>query len=148
MYSPFQRPDVTALLRTATVSKIQLVPSADTIAPTAPRAASPISKSAKLSPITANAPCPVKDFSCRPPADTKTKQPPKEKPKVGEKKPKDVESGSAVAAADGRPVQMSRTQKDKDRKKRTKARILVEHVDLIKDEFWEKRPWILSGKTG
>jgi tRNA(His) guanylyltransferase len=43
---------------------------------------------------------------------------------------------------------MSRTQKDKDRKKRSKARIITEHVDLIKDDFWEKRPWILSGKTG
>lgn len=50
--------------------------------------------------------------------------------------------------SNGRPAQMSRTQKDKDRKKRSKARILTEHVDLIKDDFWEKRPWILSGKTG
>lgn len=48
----------------------------------------------------------------------------------------------------GRPVQMSRTQKEKDRKKRSKAKIVVAHVDLIKDEFWEKRPWILSGKAG
>ncbi|KAJ4347691.1 tRNA-His guanylyltransferase [Ascochyta clinopodiicola] len=51
-------------------------------------------------------------------------------------------------ASDGRPTQMSRTQKEKDRKKRSKAKVLMEHVDLIKDEFWEKRPWILSGKTG
>ena len=42
---------------------------------------------------------------------------------------------------------MSRTQRDKDRKKRSKATVLMEHVDIIKDEFWEKRPWILSGKT-
>ena len=48
----------------------------------------------------------------------------------------------------GRPAQMSRTQKDRDRKKRSKARIITEHVDLIKDDFWEKRPWILSGKAG
>ncbi|KAJ4982977.1 tRNA guanylyltransferase [Stagonosporopsis vannaccii] len=51
-------------------------------------------------------------------------------------------------AAGGRPAHMSRTQKEKDRKKRSKAKIITEHVDLIKDEFWEKRPWILSGKTG
>ncbi|KAF9692194.1 hypothetical protein EKO04_010175 [Ascochyta lentis] len=51
-------------------------------------------------------------------------------------------------ASGGRPTHMSRTQKEKDRKKRSKAKILTEHVDLIKDEFWEKRPWILSGKTG
>lgn len=52
------------------------------------------------------------------------------------------ESGS------GRPALISRTQKEKDRKKRCKAKIITEHVDLIKDCFWEKRPWILSGKTG
>ncbi|KAI2481170.1 tRNA guanylyltransferase [Pyrenophora tritici-repentis] len=50
--------------------------------------------------------------------------------------------------ASGAPVQMSRTQKDKDRKKKCKAAVLMEHVDVIKDEFWEKRPWILSGRTG
>jgi tRNA(His) guanylyltransferase len=25
---------------------------------------------------------------------------------------------------------------------------VVEHVDIIKDAFWEKRPWIISGKPG
>ncbi|CAN9364193.1 unnamed protein product [Alternaria alternata] len=64
------------------------------------------------------------------------------------------ETGSRAVVAnpqqtnEGRPVHMSRTQKDKDRKKRSKATVLMEHVDIIKDEFWEKRPWILSGKTG
>ncbi|KAL6171242.1 tRNA-His guanylyltransferase [Exserohilum turcicum] len=48
---------------------------------------------------------------------------------------------------EGRPVAMSRTQKEKDRKKRSKATVLMEHVDIIKDEFWVRRPWILSGKT-
>ncbi|KAF2865114.1 Thg1 C terminal domain-containing protein [Massariosphaeria phaeospora] len=43
---------------------------------------------------------------------------------------------------------LSKTQRDKDRKKRSKARIVVEHVDVIKDEFWVKRPWILGGGTG
>ena len=43
---------------------------------------------------------------------------------------------------------MSRTQREKDSKKRRKARIVIEHVDVIKDEFWERRPWILSGKAG
>lgn len=49
---------------------------------------------------------------------------------------------------EGRPVHQSRTQRDKERKKRSKAKVLIEHVDIIKDEFWEKRPWILSGKIG
>jgi hypothetical protein len=55
---------------------------------------------------------------------------------------------AATYTGEGRPVQQSRTQKDKERKKRSKAKVLIEHVDVIKDEFWEKRPWILSGKTG
>jgi tRNA(His) guanylyltransferase len=48
----------------------------------------------------------------------------------------------------GMPREMSRTQREKERKKRTKARIVIEHVDVIRDEFWEKRPWILSGRAG
>jgi tRNA(His) guanylyltransferase len=47
-----------------------------------------------------------------------------------------------------RPVQMSKTQKEKDRKKRGKAKIVIEHVDIIGDKFWERRPWILSGRAG
>ncbi|KAF1943541.1 Thg1-domain-containing protein [Clathrospora elynae] len=66
---------------------------------------------------------------------------------------KQMETGSWAAntqtqSNEGRPVQMSRTQRDKDRKKRGKAEVMMEHVDIIKDEFWEKRPWILSGRTG
>ncbi|PVH75327.1 tRNAHis guanylyltransferas-like protein Thg1 [Cadophora sp. DSE1049] len=43
---------------------------------------------------------------------------------------------------------MSKTQEEKDRKRRAKARITVQHVDIIKDEFWERRPWLLSNKPG
>ncbi|KAL4986755.1 Thg1 C terminal domain-containing protein [Aspergillus falconensis] len=48
------------------------------------------------------------------------------------------------------PVQenISKTQQEKLRKLRRKAHVVVEHVDIIKDEFWERRPWILSGKPG
>lgn len=56
-----------------------------------------------------------------------------------------TESGGWAAGTQPQP---SRTQKEKERKKRSKAKVLCEHVDLIKDEFWEKRPWLLSGKTG
>lgn len=42
----------------------------------------------------------------------------------------------------------SRTQQDRLRKLRTKAKVVVEHVDIIKDDFWEQRPWILSNKPG
>ncbi|CCD46419.1 hypothetical protein ACHAPC_009354 [Botrytis cinerea] len=44
--------------------------------------------------------------------------------------------------------ELSKTQEEKDRKRRAKARITVQHVDVIKDEFWQKRPWLLSNKPG
>ncbi|KAL6238985.1 hypothetical protein BDW75DRAFT_200096 [Aspergillus navahoensis] len=51
---------------------------------------------------------------------------------------------------EGTPGQenISKTQQEKLRKLRRKAQVIVEHVDIIKDEFWERRPWILSGKPG
>ena len=41
----------------------------------------------------------------------------------------------------------SKTQREKERKRRAKAPIVVEHVDIIKDEFWERRPWLLSDRA-
>ncbi|OBT39892.1 hypothetical protein VE00_09028 [Pseudogymnoascus sp. WSF 3629] len=43
---------------------------------------------------------------------------------------------------------LSKTQAEKERKARQKAKIVVQHVDFIKDEFWEQRPWILSNRPG
>ena len=40
------------------------------------------------------------------------------------------------------------TQKEKLKKIRAKAAVVVKHVDIIKDDFWAKRPWLLSGKPG
>jgi tRNA(His) guanylyltransferase len=48
----------------------------------------------------------------------------------------------------GEPIKQSKTQAEKDKKSRAKARILVEHIDIIKDDFWDRRPWILSNKPG
>ena len=63
-----------------------------------------------------------------------------------------VEPGSHDTAAEvdglAQPVEPSKTQAEKDRKKREKARVLVEHLDIIKDDFWERRPWLLSNKPG
>ncbi|PSK35005.1 hypothetical protein B9Z65_1588 [Elsinoe australis] len=42
----------------------------------------------------------------------------------------------------------SRSQADKERKKKQKASLVTEHVDIIKDTFWDQRPWILAGKGG
>lgn len=46
------------------------------------------------------------------------------------------------------PPHPSKTQAENDRKKRAKARITIEHLDIIKDEFWDTRPWLLSNKPG
>jgi tRNA(His) guanylyltransferase len=44
--------------------------------------------------------------------------------------------------------ELSKTQEEKDRKRRAKARVTVQHLDIIRDEFWEKRPWLLTNKPG
>ena len=46
------------------------------------------------------------------------------------------------------PAQQSKTQNENDKKRRSKARIVVEHLDIIRDDFWDRRPWILSNKPG
>ncbi|KAK8104269.1 tRNA guanylyltransferase [Apiospora kogelbergensis] len=46
------------------------------------------------------------------------------------------------------PVTQSKTQAENDKKRRAKARIVVEHLDVIKDDFWDRRPWLLSNKPG
>ncbi|KAH7027446.1 tRNAHis guanylyltransferase [Microdochium trichocladiopsis] len=63
-----------------------------------------------------------------------------------------VEPGSQpVDHADGgfgEPAQQSKTQIENDKKRRAKAKVVVEHLDIIKDDFWERRPWLLSNKPG
>ncbi|KAL2125136.1 hypothetical protein VTJ04DRAFT_1501 [Mycothermus thermophilus] len=63
-----------------------------------------------------------------------------------------VEPGSHNTVAEvenqAEPVEQSKTQNEKDRKRRAKARIVVEHLDIIKDDFWDRRPWLLSNKPG
>ncbi|KAM7188749.1 tRNA guanylyltransferase [Naviculisporaceae sp. PSN 640] len=48
----------------------------------------------------------------------------------------------------GEPTQQSKTQKENEKKRRAKARVTVEHLDIIKDDFWDRRPWLLSNKPG
>ncbi|KAK4166662.1 tRNA guanylyltransferase [Cladorrhinum sp. PSN259] len=63
-----------------------------------------------------------------------------------------VQSGSQPKAAEidqlTEPIQQSKTQADKDKKTRAKAQVVVEHLDIIKDDFWDQRPWLLSNKPG
>lgn len=33
---------------------------------------------------------------------------------------------------------------EKERKRKQKARVVVEHVDIIKDKFWQENSWILE----
>lgn len=42
------------------------------------------------------------------------------------------------------PKFKSKTQREKEKKRARKAKIVTEHVDIIGDEFWEKRPWLLG----
>ncbi|KAJ4504948.1 tRNA-His guanylyltransferase [Exophiala dermatitidis] len=43
---------------------------------------------------------------------------------------------------------ISKTQAEKIKKARQKAKVVTRHVDIIKDDFWLQRPWIRSGKPG
>ncbi|RYC65336.1 hypothetical protein CHU98_g883 [Xylaria longipes] len=63
-----------------------------------------------------------------------------------------VEPGSHNVAEtiDGvaEPVKQSKTQDENDKKRRNKARVVIDHLDIIKDDFWDRRPWLLSNKPG
>ncbi|PHH75983.1 hypothetical protein CDD82_4195 [Ophiocordyceps australis] len=52
------------------------------------------------------------------------------------------------AHAISEPAPQSKSQAEKEQKRRAKARVVVEHLDIIKDDFWDRRPWILSNKPG
>lgn len=64
----------------------------------------------------------------------------------------DISMQSQTQITNGLPEidqsELSRTQKDKVRKAKQKAKILVRHIDLIKDDFWLQRPWLLTGRPG
>ncbi|KAH6634230.1 Thg1 C terminal domain-containing protein, partial [Chaetomium sp. MPI-SDFR-AT-0129] len=62
--------------------------------------------------------------------------------------PEMYKKGSVVFRDVTDPVPQSKTQTENDKKRRAKARIVVEHLDIIKDEFWDCRPWLLSNKPG
>jgi tRNA(His) guanylyltransferase len=42
----------------------------------------------------------------------------------------------------------SRRQAENEKRSKSKARVTVQHTDIIQDEFWERRPWLLSNKPG
>ncbi|KAF4878922.1 tRNA(His) guanylyltransferase [Colletotrichum siamense] len=55
-------------------------------------------------------------------------------------------NASEAADALAEPTQQSKSQAEKEKKKRNKARVVIEHLDIIKDDFWDRRPWLLSNK--
>ncbi|KAI8151485.1 tRNA(His) guanylyltransferase [Colletotrichum sp. SAR 10_70] len=57
-------------------------------------------------------------------------------------------NASEAADALAEPTQQSKSQAEKEKKKRNKARVVIEHLDIIKDNFWDRRPWLLSNKPG
>ncbi|KAH6148141.1 hypothetical protein HBI68_192890 [Parastagonospora nodorum] len=132
---PFYQPDVEALSSAAIRSSAVI--GADDIQPTAPLKDSPHSKGK----ATFDAPVERKPVAAK-------QAPASRQPNISTSKGRAqmTEQGGWAAGTHASTAPQSRTQRDKERKKRSKAKILIEHVDIIKDEFWEKRPWLLSGK--
>ena len=60
--------------------------------------------------------------------------------------PQTTEGNEEVEATATSP--MSKTQLDRLSKSRRKALVVVEHLDIIQDEFWERRPWLLTNRPG
>lgn len=60
-----------------------------------------------------------------------------------------VDDGSANDGAGGKQADpLSKTQIEKERKTRLKAEIVIEHVDIIGDAFWDAKPYILAPRRG
>jgi len=45
------------------------------------------------------------------------------------------------------PQSVSKRQLEKERRRRLKAEIVIRHIDIIQDGFWNERPWILTGRS-
>lgn len=56
----------------------------------------------------------------------------------------DMPKHASEDSSSGMGSEMFKTQAEKQWKKHAKAEIVVRHVDIIKDEFWKGRPWLLS----
>ncbi|MCJ1454116.1 tRNA-His guanylyltransferase [Mycoblastus sanguinarius] len=51
------------------------------------------------------------------------------------------------AGPNGDVFEVSKSQAEKERKRRLKASIIIQHIDIIKDDFWEGNPWLLCAKS-
>ncbi|CAF9928157.1 MAG: tRNA-His guanylyltransferase [Alectoria fallacina] len=52
---------------------------------------------------------------------------------------------SAPAVFNSEKPKLSKTQKEEERDRRVKASMTIENTDIIRDDFWDQRPWLLSG---
>ncbi|TKA76834.1 hypothetical protein B0A55_04630 [Friedmanniomyces simplex] len=57
-------------------------------------------------------------------------------------------NGSLDDTGDKVPDPASKTQLEKERKRKQKARIVIDHPDIIGDAFWTAHPYILASKRG
>ncbi|KAI1629049.1 tRNA guanylyltransferase [Exophiala viscosa] len=71
-----------------------------------------------------------------------------ESPAVDPTVHKDEKDDGETGASGTGEQPLSKTQMEKMRKTRQKAKVVVRHLDIIRDEFWVQRPWIRSGKPG
>ena len=53
-------------------------------------------------------------------------------------------TASIPATFNSETSELSRIRKEKERKPRVRASIKIAHTDIIKDDFWNQRPWLLS----
>ena len=53
-------------------------------------------------------------------------------------------TASIPATLNSETSELSRIQKEKEGKPRVRASIKIAHTDIIKDDFWNQRPWLLS----
>ncbi|TKA33165.1 hypothetical protein B0A50_00718 [Salinomyces thailandicus] len=61
----------------------------------------------------------------------------------------DAELGTNGEESRGKPADLtSKTQLKKEKKRKRKAKIALEHVDIIGETFWETHPYVLGSSTG
>ncbi|KAI4092779.1 MAG: hypothetical protein LQ344_003299 [Seirophora lacunosa] len=65
---------------------------------------------------------------------------------VGSTSPTEQSATKETTPSKSQQGEPSRTQKEKGRNSRRKAEITLQCTDLIRDEFWNARPWLFSDR--
>lgn len=53
-------------------------------------------------------------------------------------------TNSTAAEQQGEEREFSKKRNQKEKKRRSKAEIKLQSVDIIRDHFWEAHPWLLT----